>query len=497
MVFENEGVKELLERYRVIWAISHATSVLHWDSETYMPKNGIMERSVAIGELSVLSQKLLLDEKLVSLVDKLDKAEGLNDFEKGVVRVLKRDIRIMKALPPELVRELAKTAQEARPYWKAAKEKNDFNIFKPYLEKIVELEKKVVEYLGYEEHPYDALLDFYEEGLLTRDVDMMFSKLEPEIRKVLDQVLENDYYPQKHPLEDVKYDVEAMRKVNMEILKLLKYPFDSGRLDESAHPFTINMGLKDVRITTRYEGYDFKRSLLGTIHEFGHALYELQIDDKLMMTPIAHGASLGIHESQSRFWENMLGRSKAFIEATYELLKKHLPFLKDYSPEEIYRYFNTVRPSFIRTEADEVTYNIHILLRFKLEKLLITGEISASDVAELWNDEMDRLLGIRPKSYSEGVLQDIHWSQGSIGYFPTYTIGTLVAAQIRHHMVNELGSIEDLVFNKDYDAIKNYLREKIHKWGATYPPKELLKRSFGEEFDPTYFTRYLREKYLS
>lgn len=496
MVFQNEGIKELLRNTRVLWALSHAMALLSWDAETYMPKNGVGERSLAMGELSVLSQKILLDKKIVSLVDKLGGEEGLNDYENGVIRVLKRDIKMMKALPPELVRDLAQTTQEARPMWRQAKDKNNFNIFKPYLEKIIELEKKVAEYLGYKEHPYDALLDYYEEGLKTRDVDDMFTKLEPEIRKIMDDIFMKGYYPRKHELEETKYDVDEMRCLNKKMLEILGYPFDTARIDESAHPFTIHMGIKDVRITTRYEGYDFKRSLFSTIHEFGHALYELQIDESLKTTPIGTGVSLGIHESQSRFWENMIGRSMEFAEAIHPIIKKYLPFTSKYSYEELYKYFNTVKPSFIRTEADEVTYNIHILLRYRLEKLLVAGEIKVSEVPELWDEETENLLGIRPKTHSEGVLQDIHWSQGSIGYFPTYTIGNIVSAQIRYYISNDLASFYNDISNLEFNSIKNYLREKIHRWGSAYEPKMLLKKSFGESMNAKYFIEYLKDKYL-
>ncbi|MEM4740547.1 MAG: carboxypeptidase M32, partial [Zestosphaera sp.] len=266
------------------------------------------------------------------------------------------------------------------------------------------------------------------------------------------------------------------------------------RLDVSAHPFTINMGLKDVRITTRYEGYDFKRTLFSVIHEFGHALYELQIDEGLKYTPVGSGVSLGIHESQSRFWENVIGRSRAFVNAFIDLIRLVSP-ARDRDPEDIYVYFNTVKPSLIRVDADEVTYNLHIILRFKLEKLMITGEVKVAELPELWDHEMESLLGIKPKNYSEGVLQDIHWSMGSIGYFPTYTLGTLLSSQIAYYMDRDLGGLYAHVVNKDFQRIKDYLREKIHRWGSIYPPKELLLKSFGETYNPEYFVGYLESKF--
>ena len=497
MVFENPVIKQLIEKTRILWALGHAQSLMGWDTETNMPPEGAMERGIAAGEISVLQQKILLSPEIVNLVDKADKIEDLNDYERGVVRVLKRHIRIAKALPPRLVYEFARTSEEARVVWRQAREKDDFNMFKPYLEKLVKLGREAAEYLGYVEHPYDALLDLYEEGLLTRDVDQMFSVLEPGIRKVLDKIVSEELFPKEHELEKVKYDRDSMEKVNIEILKIFGFPLGRrARLDVSTHPFTTGIGIRDVRITTRYEGIDFKRTMYSVIHEFGHALYHLQIDEKLIATPLANGASLGIHESQSRFWENIIGRSMSFTEAIYPVLIKYLDFIKKYSPEDIYYYFNTVKPGFIRVDADEVTYNFHILLRFKLEKLLIAGEIKVEELPELWNNEFERLLGLRPRTYREGVLQDIHWSMGQIGYFPTYTIGNIVSAQIRHYIMKDIPDFYEKIRNNDYKEIKEYLREKIHKWGSTFAPKDLLKRSFGEEMNPKHFIDYLLEKYI-
>ncbi|MEM0026224.1 MAG: carboxypeptidase M32 [Zestosphaera sp.] len=495
MYFVNEAVKDLLRLYRRVWALSHAMSVMGWDLETYMPVEGVEERSVAHAELSLMTQELLLRREFLEALERASKQESLNDYERGVVRVLEREVRIARVLPPRLVEELARVTQEGRVAWKVAREKNDFEIFRPYLEKIVDLTREKANYLGFREHPYDALLDIYEEGMTTRDVETMFTYLEPRIRRVLDRVLSEGKYSVDHPLEKEKYLREEAEKLNLAVLETFGFPIGKrARLDVSAHPFTINMGLKDVRITTRYEGYDFKRTLFSVIHEFGHALYELQIDEGLKYTPVGSGVSLGIHESQSRFWENVIGRSRAFVNAFIDLIRLVSP-ARDRDPEDIYVYFNTVKPSLIRVDADEVTYNLHIILRFKLEKLMITGEVKVAELPELWDHEMESLLGIKPKNYSEGVLQDIHWSMGSIGYFPTYTLGTLLSSQIAYYMDRDLGGLYAHVVNKDFQRIKDYLREKIHRWGSIYPPKELLLKSFGETYNPEYFVGYLESKF--
>lgn len=496
-VFQNEVVMNILKHYRKIWAIEHAQSLLGWDMEVNMPKMGITERSVAKGELSVLAQSLILDPKFLDLVEKASTLETLNDYEKGVIRVLQREIKIAKAFPPEFVRELSEVRSKATMAWTEAKEKDNFGKFEPWLDKIIELSKKAAEYLGYDEYPYDALLDLYEEGLRTKDLEPIFEKLEKDLKPILEQILEAGKIPNEHSLEREKYGIKAMEEVNLRILELLGYPLGiKGRLDVSPHPFTSGFGINDVRVTTRYEGFDFRRTLLAVIHEFGHALYELQVDERFMFSPIAGGVSLGIHESQSRFWENIIGRSKEFAELIYPLLKEKLPFIRNYTTEDLYAYLNIVRPDYIRVEADEVTYNMHILLRYKLEKLMINEEVKARELPELWNDELERLLGIRPKNYKEGILQDIHWAHATVGYFPTYSLGTLLAAQIKNYVLKDIPDFYEKVITGEFAPIREWLKQKVHRYGSVYSPKELLEKSFGEGINPEYFIKYIKEKYL-
>ncbi|AFZ69996.1 Zn-dependent carboxypeptidase [Caldisphaera lagunensis DSM 15908] len=494
-MFENAVIREILEKYKRLWAIGHSMALMGWDNETYMPPKGSEERGYAIAEMSTLYQEMLLNESFVQLVEKGKNQENLNDYEKGVVRVLDREISILKKIPPSLVYEMSKTSEEAFHAWKLAREKNDFSIFSPYLEKIIKLNIEKAERLGYENEPYDALLDLFEEGLRTKDIIGIFDNLRSNLRSLLDKVISQKYYYFNSPLEGIKYEREKMEKVNNEVLNLLNFPWDRARLDVSPHPFTQGMGINDVRITTRYEGYDFKRSLFSVIHEFGHATYELQIDENLKMTPIGGGVSLGIHESQSRFWENIIGRSYQFTQVIKPILDKHLDFTKGYSEEDLYRYFAMVKPSLIRTEADELTYNFHILLRFELERLMLKGEVKVNDLPEIWNQYMEDLLGIRPKSYSEGILQDVHWSHGDLGYFPTYTLGNIVAAQVRNSLLKSI-SLYDLILEKKFNDIKASLRELIHKYGSTYRPKDLLLMKLGESYNQEYLINYLREKYL-
>lgn len=494
--FRDPVVLEILEKYKQIWSLGYALSLIEWDMETYMPPEGVEERGIATAQLAVMQHRLLISPELKSLVEKAKERGDLTDQERGVVRVLSREIEKAEKIPEKLVAELREVTTKAHEAWLISREKKEAQPFLSYLDRIVALEREIAEKIGYEDHPYDALLDFYEEGLTTRKAREIFDSIIPALKRSLEHVMSNEVFPRCHYLETYRYDVEKAKRVNERILDLLGFPRRRGRFDVSPHPFTTSIGHRDIRITTRYEGHDIRRTILSTIHEFGHALYELQIDDDLSMTPIGTGVSMGVHESQSRFWENIIGRSRSFAKIVSEILREEFPELRSYDEEDIYRYFNIVRPGLIRVDADELTYNFHIALRFDLERQLIAGEIKVSDVPELWNNMMESLLGIRPRNYAEGFLQDIHWSQGSIGYFPTYTIGTVLAAQIKARIETELGSISDLVDKREFNVIKEWLREKIHRHGATYSPKDLLTRSLGEYLNPEYYIKYIQEKYL-
>jgi len=341
--------------------------------------------------------------------------------------------------------------------------------------------------LGYKYSPYDALLDRYEEGYTVKDIDPLFNRLKRDLKKEYERIKEiwHDY----HWLENEPYNRERMELLNKTVLSMIGFDFNHMRLDVSAHPFTIELGLYDIRITTWYHKKDFRRSLLAVIHEFGHALYERQIDEKLWKTPLQGGVSLGIHESQSRFWEIVVAKTKEFTQFLEPLVKNILKI--DADSEDLFKYFTIVRPIPIRVESDDVTYNFHIILRYEIERDLIEGKIDVRDIPEIWNEKMEQYLGIKPKNDSEGALQDIHWSLGAIGYFPTYTLGNLIAAQIKYNFPD----LETHIENKNFATIREYLREKIHKYGSMYEPKVLLEKSFGEPVNEKYFIKLLRERY--
>ena len=493
-MFRNPSIMEIVEKYKPLWALDSVGSLLEWDMETYMPLGSSRPRGFTIAQMQLLRQQHIL--QLDDLVAKAEKLNDLNDPERGFIRVLRRDLDYYTKIPPKLLEDILRTATEGTVVWREARRKSDFSMFKPYLEKMVDLKRQEAEKLGYKGHPYNALMDRFEEGITTDDVDRIFSGLAPKLKEILTAVLSAGKFPSTHPLEEISYEEAAMKRVNEDALKLMQMPEKTFRMDISTHPFTTSMSIQDVRITTRYEGKDFKASLYSTVHESGHAIYDLQIDTSLDYTPIARGTSLGVHESQSRFWENFIGRSKGFISRIYPSLKTNLPFAARYSEDEIYRYVNSVKPSPIRVEADELTYNFHIMLRYELEKKLIAGEVEVSEVPSVWQDFMDKYVGVRPRNNGEGVLQDVHWSGGAIGYFATYSLGNVIAGMFYNRIQKDL-DLKTTIANGDLGRIKDWLRENLHRYGATYSPKDLQRRVFGETYNPERLINYLNEKYLS
>ena len=323
--------------------------------------------------------------------------------------------------------------------WREAREKSDFMMYAPHLKKMIEIKKQIAEKIGYEKHPYDALLDTFEEELTVDDLDKVFGALTPRIQKILKKLVDSDSpFCKESKLGKSKYDIQKVDELNHDILTLLQYDMKRFRMDVSTHPFTEAMGLNDVRITTRYEGTDFKKSISSTIHEAGHALYNLQCDKSLSVTPLEGGFSLALHESQSRFWENIVGRSLPFVQLIAPLIRKQVSFANQATDDDLYLYFNNVKADYIRVDADEVTYNLHIAIRYEIEKKIFGDELSVSEIPEFWNDRMEQLLGVRPTKDSQGVLQDTHWSSGLFGYFPTYTLGNLVSAIIASKMRKDL-----------------------------------------------------------
>ncbi len=494
---ENPVINQILDAYKPIWSLKHAISLMGWDFETYMPTEGTEERGVADSQLHMLRKDLLLNRDFIGLVKSAKRQEGLDDFEKGIVRVLDREITKQLKIPRELTEAESLARIRGNMAWREAREKSDFKMYEPHLKKMIEIKKQIAAKWGYEKHPYDALLDTFEEDLTVDDLDKIFGVLTPRIQKILKKLIDsNSPFCKENRLGNSEYDIRKMDDINHDILTLLQYDKKRFRMDMSTHPFTETMGLNDVRITTRYEGIDFKKSIFSTIHEAGHALYDLQCDSSLSFTPIEGGSSLALHESQSRFWENIVGRSLPFVKLISPLIRKQVEFANHEAVEELYLYFNNVKADYIRVDADEVTYNLHIALRYEIEKKIFGDELNVSEIPEFWNDRMEQLLGVRPTKDSQGVLQDTHWSSGLFGYFPTYTLGNLVSAIIASKMQKDLDGYEEDINRGNFDPIRKWLRLKIHQYGSTYAPKVLLDRSLNEGYSPDYFVTYLETKYL-
>ena len=494
---ENHIVNQILDAYKPMWSLNHAISLMGWDFETYMPTSGTEERGMADSQLHILHKNLLLNKDFVGLVESAKKLDGLSDLEKGIVRVLNREITKQIKIPNELTQAESLERIRGNMVWREARQKSDFMMYAPHLKKMIEIKKQIAEKIGYEKHPYDALLDSFEEDLTVDDLDKVFDELTPRIQKILKKLVDiGSPFCKESKLAKSKYDIQSVDKLNHDILTLMQYDRKRFRMDVSTHPFTETMGLNDVRITTRYEGTDFKKSISSTIHEAGHALYDLQCDQSLSVTPLEGGSSLALHESQSRFWENIVGRSLSFVQLIAPMIRKQVNFANQVTDHELYLYFNNVKADFIRVDADEVTYNLHIALRYEIEKKIFGDELSVSEIPEFWNDRMEQLLGVRPTNDSQGVLQDTHWSSGLFGYFPTYTLGNLVSAIIASKMRNDLEDYEKDIKRGNFQPIREWLRLKIHQHGSAYAPKVLLKNTLNEGYNPDYFVTYIETKYL-
>jgi carboxypeptidase Taq len=494
---ETPVMNQILDAYKPMWSLRHAISLMGWDFETYMPREGTEERGVADSQLQMLHKELLLTKDFIGLVESAKKLESLSDYEKGIVRMLNREITKQIKIPRELTEAESLVRIRGNMAWREARSKSSFKMFEPHLNKMIEIKKQIAEKRGYEKHPYDALLDTFEEDLTVEDLDKVFGVLTPRIQKILKKLVDsNSPFCEESKLGKSTYDISKVNELNHDILKLLQYDMKRFRMDISTHPFTETMGLNDIRITTRYEGTDFKKSIFSTIHEAGHALYNLQCDQSFSFTPIEGGTSLGLHESQSRFWENIVGRSQPFVQLLAPLIRKHVNFANQTTVDELYLYFNNVKADYIRVDADEVTYNLHIAIRYEIEKKIFGDELRISEIPEFWNDRMEQLLGVRPTNDSQGLLQDTHWSSGLFGYFPTYTLGNLVSAIIASKMRKDLVGYEEDVKNGNFDPIRNWLRLKIHQHGSVYAPKILLRNALNEGYNPDYFVTYLETKYL-
>ena len=475
--------------------IKYASAVLQWDQETYLPKKGNDGRGRQIATLNELAHEQFTDSKLGDLMNELLLSGKLGDHEKRNVTLSLEDYNKSKKLPSKFVRRMSETVNKSFHAWVQARRENKYGIFEGPLQEIIELKKQEADFLGYENHPYNALMNDYDKGLTTTIVDKLFSDLQPQLSKILNQITEqpqsDDSFLHQHFNKTTQWDT------GIEILKRMHFDFDAGRQDISEHPFTTNFSSKDVRVTTRVAENDFGNMLWSCIHEGGHALYEQGLPDNEYGMPLGEYCSLSIHESQSRLWENCIGRGKAFWQYNYKLLQENFPVqFKNIIIDEFYNAINKVQPSLIRTEADEVTYHFHIMIRYEIEKLLIDGSITAKDIPSYWNEQYKKYLGITVLNDLQGCLQDVHWSHGSFGYFATYSIGSLYAAQFYSTIKNLYPNIDEEVSLGKTLKIWNWLKKNIYSYGRYYSSEDLCKHATGESLRSNYFIDYLQNKYL-
>lgn len=480
-----------------VYDLNSTLAVLGWDQQTYMPPGGAEERGSAMATLSrIMHLKIISDELQKNLADCEKESAGWADDsdEARLVKVSRREVNRRLRIPADWVANFAEATAIGQEKWEQAKETSDFKRFEPYLEKIVELRREYASFFQPYDHIYDPLLDEFEPGLKTGDVQKIFSILRKEQVELIRELtskpqVDSSFLHQPFP-ENLQWEF------GISVISNMGFDWNRGRQDSSAHPFTTTFGMGDVRITTRVMPEYLASALFSTIHETGHALYEQGFNSSLYRTPLATGASMAIHESQSRMWENLVGRSKPFWKHYYPKLQQLFPSqLANVSFDAFYKGINRVEPSLIRTEADEATYNLHVMLRLELEIALLERKVEVHDLPGIWRDRMKEYLGVEPKDDSHGVLQDIHWAGGLVGYFPTYALGNVISAQFWQCMKKTIPDLEEQIGRGDFLPMLSWLRENIHMHGAKFETQELIKKVTGSSIDPQPYLDYLNTKF--
>lgn len=494
-----EKLEQLKARLAMYIDLKMASNVLQWDQETYMPPGGAQARADQISTLEGLAHQHLSDEEVGSLLEALEKVlDGLeyNSDEASLIRYMLREYKKAVKVPAELISDLYRTTTLATEAWKKARADNNFSHFEPHLSQVVDLRTQYAEALGSESgNIYDALLDYFDPGLTSTYIDSVFSGLKPHLVELVSAIVANQDAVDDSVLMQ-EFDEDQQMVFGREVAAAIGYDFERGRLDLTAHPFTINFSMDDVRITTRIFREDPLSGLMSTVHEAGHAMYEQNISPSLYRTPLAEGSGMSVHESQSRFYENVLGRSRGFWRHWFPRMQAAFaPQFDGVELEEFYKALNKSEPSLIRVEADEVTYGLHIILRFELENDLFNGRVKVADLPEEWNARMEQYLGIVPPTDSDGVMQDIHWAAGLMGYFPDYLLGSIMSVQLWEKLQADLPGVEGQIEAGQYAAILDWQRENIHRHGKKFTFPELVERATGSPLSWEPYMNYLKTKY--
>jgi carboxypeptidase Taq len=489
---------ELIRRTKEAAVLSSCGAVLGWDERTYMPRNGSAFRGDQMALIARLTHEMTTDPKVGECLASIEGSSLVADPESSEAintREIRRTFDRAVKLPKELVEELARVTTQAQQVWQEARGRNDFPAFRPWLEKIVALKRQEADAVGFREHPYDALLDEYEPGATASEVRKVFAALSVELVPLIAAVGQSKRKPRPDVLEG-DFPVDAQQVFAREAATAIGFDFEAGRLDVTTHPFCSGIGPGDCRITTRYNPRFFNEAFFGVLHEAGHGIYEQGLATEHFGTPLGTYCSLGIHESQSRLWENQVGRGRPFWKHFYPKAQRAFPAaLGDIAVDDFYFAINIVRPSFIRVEADEATYNLHIILRFELELGLLTGDLRPADVPGAWNEKFQTMFGLTPPDDRQGCLQDIHWSMGGLGYFPTYTLGNLYAANLMDAARAQLPGLEGDFAGGQFGRLKAWLNDKVHRPGRSYRSDELCQRVTGSGLRHGPLIAYLREKY--
>jgi carboxypeptidase Taq len=485
----DETYEAFLEHVRQYQYVGDAQGVLGWDQQVKMPEGGTPARSKQSSALSTLGHELLTDDQLGEWLDDLD--GSVDDERQAVVREVKRQHERANAVPEDLVKRLSETASNALPVWEEAKANDDFSAFEETLEETVALRREYAEEIDPDRDPYEVLFENYEPYIDIETAESILDELRAELPDLIDAIGESDV-EMADPFPG-SYDEETQEDLVREALDTLGYNWDRGRLDTAPHPFSTGTQF-DARVTTRFSPEDPMAAIGSTIHEFGHATYTLGLPDEHYGTPLGNSRDMTVHESQSRLWENHVGRSRPFADLFASTAADHLNV--DVSPEAYYQHANEVYDdNLIRVEADELTYHMHILLRFEIERDLIRGDLDVSEVPSVWNDKMAEYLGVRPDTDAEGCLQDIHWTHGNFGYFPTYSLGSVLAAQLFAAAEDDLGSLDDDIEAGEFDRLHDWLTTNVHQHGSRYTTPDLIREASGEAFTAEYFLDYATEKY--
>ncbi|MCL2426303.1 MAG: carboxypeptidase M32 [Oscillospiraceae bacterium] len=490
---KTQALELLLDKIKAGRALGMAGGVLQWDAQTTgVPEKSLGARGEAMGWLEGEMFRRLMSPDTLDAVEVLEAVCGeLSVVERAMVREVGRRYRKLKAVPQDEYEKYSEMITQSMMVWETAREKRDYDMMLPYYEKIFEYQRRLCDWYGYENHPYDALLDDFDKGSTVALLDGFFSALREKVVPLFLEIVKQG----KQPTEITGlFDIEKQRALMPWLAKFTGYDLSRGKVGEVEHPFCMSLSHNDVRITTKYHEDSLLSALYSTIHECGHAIYQQNMGEELYNHNLADGASCAMHESQSRLYENMICRSRAFAGQLLPKLREQFDYFNNWDEEMLYRAVNITRPSLIRIEADELTYSLHVMVRYELEKALISGDIKVKDLPDLWSDKYEEFIGIRPNDLADGVLQDCHWGYGLVGYFPSYAVGTAFGAQLLNS-VKKVVDVDAAIKNDDLSPVTGWLKENVHKYGEVLLPDELLKQATGEVFNPNYYADYLREKF--